>query len=225
MRAFVTGATGFVGSHLVRALLERGDRAVCLVRDDSPRRNLEGLDVRTVVGDLRDADSLRRGIDGCDTVFHCAADYRLYVPDPREMYASNVDGTRNVMQAASDCGVGRVVYTSTVGALGLRRGGEPADENCPVSVDDMVGHYKRSKFLAERVAEEWAGRGLPVVLVNPSAPVGEQDVKPTATGQMIVDFLNGRMGAYVQPGLNLIDGRDTAAGHLLAAERGRVGER
>lgn len=225
MQAFVTGATGFVGSHLAQALLERGDRVTCLVRESSPRLNLRDLAVETAVGDLRDLDSLRRAMQGADVVFHCAADYRLFVPDPAAMYASNVDGTRNILQAASDLGVERVVYTSTVGALGHEPSGAPANEDTPVSLDDMVGHYKRSKFLAERVAEEWAGRGLPVVIVNPSAPVGDRDVKPTATGQMILDFARGRMPAYVETGLNLVDVRDVARGHLLAAERGQPGRK
>ena len=197
----------------------------CLVRPSSPTSNLEGLDVEIVTGDLTDPRSVRQGIDDCDVVFHCAADYRLYVAVPAEMYDANVEGTRNVMQAAATGGVERVVYTSTVGALGLLPDGEPADERTPVGLADMVGHYKRSKFLAEQVARRWVGRGLPVVIVNPSTPVGERDIKPTATGQMILDFLNGRMGAYVETGLNLIDVRDVAEGHVLAAERGRVGER
>jgi len=225
MRAFVTGATGFVGGHLARVLLERGASVRCLVRAESPRTNLEGLEVDVVEGDLRDPASLRRAIEGCDTVFHCAADYRLFVRDPAPMYASNVDGTRNVLQAAADLAVRRVVYTSTVGALGLRADGSPGDETTPVGVDDMIGHYKRSKFLAERVADEFAAAGLPVVIVNPSAPVGDLDVKPTATGQMIVDFLDGKMSAYVHTGLNLIDVRDCAIGHVRAAEHGRVGEK
>jgi dihydroflavonol-4-reductase len=210
---------------VARALLERGEEVRCLVRDSSPWGNLEGLDVELVQGDLRDAAALKRAVDGCARVFHCAADYRLHVPDPETMYASNVEGTRNVMAASHDCGVERVVYTSTVGALGLNDDGSPADESVPVEVDAMVGHYKRSKFLAERVAEEWAAKGLPVVIVNPSAPVGDMDVKPTATGQMIVDFLLGRMRAYVDTGLNLVDVRDVAEGHVLAAERGRIGEK
>jgi dihydroflavonol-4-reductase len=225
MRAFVTGASGFVGAHLARVLARRGCEVRCLVRRSSPRDNLTGLDVEPVEGDLTDAASLRRGIEGCDVVYHCAADYRLYVPEPREMYDANVEGTRNVMQAAADCGVGRVVYTSTVGALGLDPSGAAADERVPVALGDMIGHYKRSKFLAERVADEWVDRGLPVVIVSPSTPVGELDIKPTATGQMIVDFLNGRMTAYVETGLNLIDVRDVADGHILAAERGRSGEK
>jgi dihydroflavonol-4-reductase len=227
MRAFLTGATGFVGWHVLQALRERGDRVRCLVRPSS--RSLLGPEpvegVEPVIGDLRDPEVLRRAIDGCEVVFHCAADYRLYVPDPEEMYASNVDGTRNVLSAASRCGVRRVVYTSTVGALGLHANGAAADETVPVGIEKMTGHYKRSKFLAERVADEWAARGLPVVIVNPSAPVGDRDIKPTATGKMILDFLEGRMKAYVDTGLNLVDVRDVAAGHLSAAVSGRIGER
>jgi dihydroflavonol-4-reductase len=223
--AFVTGGTGFVGGHLVRALLERGFEVSCLVREGSPRRNLEGLPVRVVVGDLRDTSDLAPVLRGVEMLFHCAADYRLYVPDPGSMYASNVEGTERILAAASEAGVERVVYTSTVGALGHGADGSPADERTPAKLADMVGHYKRSKFLAERVAERWVSRGLPVVLVHPSAPVGEADLKPTATGRMILDFLEGRMSAYVDTGLNLVDVRDVAEGHLLAAERGRPGER
>lgn len=224
-RAFVTGGSGFVGGHLVRALLDRGVAVTCLVRPSSPGGNLEGLAVDRVPGDLTQIDSFRDGMAGADAVFHCAADYRLYVRDPREMYAANVEGTRNVLRCAADAQVRRVVYTSTVGALGRLDKGAGADETTPVALSEMIGHYKRSKYMAERVAEEWAARGLPVVIVNPSAPVGEMDIKPTATGQMIVDFLNDKMSAYVDTGLNLIDVRDVAAGHLLAAERGRVGEK
>lgn len=224
MKVFVTGASGFVGWHLVQALLRRGDEVRCLVRAPS-RRCLDGLPVEPVVGDLSDAGSVRRGVTGVDAVYHCAADYRLYVPDPATMYAANVEGTRTVLAAAAEAGVKRVVYTSTVGALGSAGGGAPADERTPVGLGDMVGHYKRSKYLAERVAEEWASRGLPVVIVNPSTPVGERDVKPTATGRMILDFLRGRMPAYVDTGLNLVDVRDVAAGHILAMERGRIGEK
>jgi len=225
MRALLTGATGFVGGHLARALLDDGYEVRCLARQAARLDNLEGLDVELVRGDLTDGESVLRAVRGCERVFHCAADYRLYVPDPAPMYASNVDGTRNVMRAAAECGAERVVYTSTVGALGLHSDGRPADETAPVRFSDMVGHYKKSKFLAERVAEEWAAKGLPVVLVHPSAPVGDLDLKPTATGQMIVDFVDGRMAAYVETGLNLVDVRDVARGHLLAAERGRVGEK
>jgi dihydroflavonol-4-reductase len=206
-------------------LLDRGFEVRCLVRESSRLDNLNDLDVEVVRGDLARADDVLRAVRGCDHVFHCAADYRLYVPDPRTMYASNVEGTRNVMQAAAGAGVQRVVYTSTVGALGVFADGRVADETTPVGFADMVGHYKKSKYQAEQVVEEWAAEGLPVVLVHPSAPVGDHDVKPTATGQMIVDFLDGRMSAYVDTGLNLIDVRDVAAGHLLAAEHGRNGEK
>jgi dihydroflavonol-4-reductase len=225
MQAFVTGATGFVGAHVTRALLERGARVRCLARESSSLELLEGLRIDIVRGDLTDAPSLQRGIEGADAVFHCAADYRLYVPDPAAMYAANVEGTRNVLRTAAESGVGRVIYTSTVGALGLESAGRSADETTPSRLAGMTGHYKRSKFLAERVADEWIERGLPLVVVNPSAPVGEMDVKPTATGRMIVDFLEGKMGAYVDTGLNLVDVRDVAEGHLLAMEKGRVGEK
>lgn len=224
-RVFVTGGSGFVGGHLVRALLDRGAEVSCLVREASPRANLEGLPVRLVVGDLREPSSYADALRGVETLFHCAADYRLYVPDPATMYASNVQGTEGILRAAAEAGVGRVVYTSTVGALGHTEDGSAADESTPVALGDMIGHYKRSKFLAERAALDWAAKGLPVVLVHPSAPVGDADLKPTATGQMIVDFLDGRMGAYVDTGLNLVDVRDVAEGHLLAAEKGRPGER
>ena len=225
MKAFVTGGTGFVGSHVVRALLGRGDEVRCLLRETSRRDNLEGLDVELAFGDLRDTGALERAVAGCAFVFHCAADYRLYVPDPAAMFAANVDGTRNVLAAAERAGAERIVYTSTVGALGLRADGAPADETTPVSYAKMIGPYKQSKFQAERVAEEFAARGAPVVIVNPSTPVGERDVKPTDTGRVIVDFLNGRIPAYVDTGLNLVDVRDCALGHLLAAEKGRVGEK
>lgn len=221
----VTGGTGFVGSHLVRALLSRGEPVRCLVRKESRGENLEGLKVERVVGDLRDPESVRRAVKGCERVFHCAADYRLGVPRPQELFESNVTGTRHVLQAATDAGVKRIVYTSSVGALGLHPDGQPADENAPVRLEDMAGPYKRSKFLAEREVKSWADRGAPVVIVNPSTPVGERDVKPTPTGQIVVDFLRGKMPAFVDTGLNLIDVRDVAEGHLLAAERGVPGEK
>jgi dihydroflavonol-4-reductase len=208
------------------ALLDEGAEVRCLVRSSSSRRNLEGSEAAEVVtGDLRDPSSVARALEGCDTVFHCAADYRLFVRDPQEMYRSNVDGTRNVLRAAADAGVSKVVYTSSVGALGLNADGSPADETVPVTLEDMLGHYKRSKFLAERVADEFAADGLPVVIVNPSTPIGDRDVKPTATGRVILDFLNRKTPAYVDTGLNWIDVKDVARGHLLAAERGRHGEK
>jgi dihydroflavonol-4-reductase len=222
---FVTGGTGFVGAHVVRALLRRGRTVRCLVRSSSRLGNLEGLPVEVVPGDVTDPASLSRAMAGARTVFHCAADYRLSARDPREIYAANVEGTRNVLAAASEVGAQRVVYTSSVGALGLNRDGRPGNEETPVEPGSLIGHYKKSKHQAERVAGEWAAKGLPVVIVNPSTPVGEMDIKPTPTGQMIVDFVNGRMPAYVETGLNLVDVRDVAEGHALAAEKGRVGEK
>jgi len=225
MNTLVTGGTGFVGSHLVRVLLERGEQVRCLVRSTSRRDNLAGLDIEFVTGDLRALDSLREAVKGARVVYHCAADYRLWSKYPDEMYQSNVEGSNNLMQAAFDEGVERVVYTSTVGCLGLNENGTPANEDTPVTIDDMIGHYKRSKYLAEEKVREWAARGLPVVIVNPSTPVGELDIKPTPTGKIIVDFLRGKMFGYVDTGMNLIDVRDCAEGHVLAAEKGRVGER
>jgi dihydroflavonol-4-reductase len=227
LRALVTGATGFVGAHVARALAARGVAVRCLVRAGSRRDALSGLAVERAEGDLRDRASLDAAVAGCEWVFHCAADYRLGVrpAEAAAMRATNVGGTESLLAAAAEAGVRRVVYTSSVGALGHRADGAPADEATPVVIDDMIGPYKRSKYLAERAAETWAARGLPVVIVNPSTPVGEGDWKPTPTGQMIVDFLNRGYPAYVDTGLNLIDVRDVAEGHLLAAERGRTGER
>jgi dihydroflavonol-4-reductase len=224
MTAFVTGATGFVGAHLVRALLARGEGVRCLVRADSRRDNLAELPVEIAVGDLMDQAGLERAMRGCALVFHCAADYRLS-GEASTLYRHNVDGTRNLLRAAAEVGVGRVVHTSSVGTLASTSDGVPSDETSPVDLGEMVGHYKRSKFLAEREAEGWAAQGLPVVIVNPSTPVGELDLKPTPTGKVLVDFLNRRMRAYVETGLNFIDVRDVAVGHVLAAERGRPGEK
>ena len=221
----VTGGTGFIGAHLVRALLARGRAVRCLVRPGSRRDNLDGLEVEIAVGDVRDRPSVARALGGVATLYHCAADYRLWAEDTRDLGATNVAGTENVLAAAAEAGVAKVVYTSSVGALGLNADGSPANETTPVARKDVVGRYKRSKYDAERAAEAWAGRGLPLVIVNPSTPVGELDIKPTPTGQMILDFLNGRLPAYVDTGLNLVDVRDVAQGHLLAAERGKIGER
>ncbi len=225
----VTGGSGFVGAHVVRSLLARGQRVRCLVRGPRPSgrgsANLDGLDVERVEGDLLEPDSLGPATRGVERVFHVAADYRLFARDPRPLYRANVDGTRALLEAAAREGVRRFVHTSSVGALGLTSDGTPADETTPARLADMIGHYKRSKFLAEREAEAAAARGLPVVIVNPSTPIGEMDARPTPTGQVVVDFLNRRMPAYVDTGLNLVDVRDVAEGHVLAAERGRVGER
>ncbi|HEY1250033.1 MAG TPA: hopanoid-associated sugar epimerase [Thermoanaerobaculia bacterium] len=221
----VTGGTGFVGTHVVRALLAQGRAVRCLARPGSRRDNLAGLPVEIAQGDLTDAASLAPAVSGVGTLYHVAADYRLWCRDPQDLYRANVGGTENVLAAAAAAGVRRVVYTSSVAALGLTGDGSPANEETPVVRDRIVGHYKRSKHDAERVALEWAGRGLPIVIVNPSTPIGERDIKPTPTGQMIVDFLNRRMPAYVDTGLNLVDVRDVARGHLLAAEKGKTGER
>ena len=217
----VTGASGFVGWHVARLLAERGHRVRTLVRASSV---IPELDVERFTGDLRDADSLERAAAGCGLVFHVAADYRLWSKHPAEMYQSNVDGTRNMLRAAQAAGAERVVYTSTVGCIGVPAGGI-GDENQPVSIDDMTGAYKRSKFMAEQVALEFARGGLPVVIVNPTAPMGDHDFKPTPTGQIVVDFLRGAMPAYIDTGLNVVNVRDVALGHLLACEKGRVGER
>jgi dihydroflavonol-4-reductase len=206
---------------VARLLLERGHKVRALARASSP---IPELDVERVTGDLRDADSLAGAAAGCGLVFHVAADYRLWSKHPEEMYRSNVDGTRNMLRAAQAAGVERVVYTSTVGCIGVPAGGI-GDENQPVSIDDMTGAYKRSKFMAEQVALEFARGGLPVVIVNPTAPMGDHDFKPTPTGQIVVDFLRGAMPAYIDTGLNVVNVRDVALGHLLACEKGRVGER
>ena len=221
----VTGASGFVGGHVTRLLREQGCRVRVLVRPTSDLRGLAGLEVERVEGDLRVPESLEKAVTGCEVIYHVAADYRLWARDPDELYRSNVDGTRNLLEAAQRAGVRRVVYTSTVGCIGVVGDGTPGDEDAPVRLEDMKGAYKRSKFMAEQVALEYASRGLPVVAVNPTAPIGDRDLKPTPTGRIILDFLLGRMPAYVDTGLNLVDVRDVARGHLLAAERGRPGER
>ena len=225
MKALVTGGTGFIGSHVVRALLDDGASVRVLARAGSDRRALAGLPVEVVTGDLADPGSLTAALSGVEVLYHVAADYRLWAPDPAVLYRVNVEGTRALLLAAEAAGVSRVVYTSSVGALGLLPDGRPGTETTPVRLEDMVGDYKRSKFLGEREADEAAARGLPVVIVNPSAPVGPWDWKPTPTGRMLVDYLRGRMPAYLDTGLNLVHVRDVARGHLLAAARGRPGER
>jgi dihydroflavonol-4-reductase len=225
MLAFVTGATGFLGSHVARVLAEQGAALRLLVRSTSNLRNLEGLNAETATGDLRDAASLERAMSGCEVVFHVAADYRLWVRDPGEMYRSNVEGTRAILEAARKKNVRRVVYTSSVATIGFRKDGQPADEDSPVSLADMIGHYKRSKFMAEQVAMEAGRSGMQVVTVNPTTPIGEQDVKPTPTGRIVVDFLKRKFPAYVDTGLNLVDVRECARGHVAALETGKSGER
>jgi len=223
--ALVTGGTGFVGANVVRELLAQGRAVRVLARPGSDRRAIVGLEVEIGEGDLLDPASLRRAVKGVNSVFHVAADYRLWARHPEELHRVNVGGTRAVLEAAGEAGVSRVVYTSTVGALGIPGDGTPGTEATPVSLRDMVGPYKASKFLAEQVALGFAHQGLPVVVVNPSAPVGPWDVKPTPTGRMVVDFLEGKMVATLDTGLNLVHVRDVARGHLLAAERGKIGEK
>jgi dihydroflavonol-4-reductase len=217
----VTGASGFLGWHVARTLQERGYHVRALVR---PSSRVADLEVECITGDLRDSDSVSRAATGCGLIFHVAADYRLWAADKSELYRSNVDGTRNVMEAAKNAGVDRVVYTSTVGCIGVPHGGI-GDEQQPVTLEDMAGDYKRSKFLAEQVVRDHAKAGLPVVIVNPTAPIGDHDVKPTPTGKIVLDFLNGDMPAFIDTGLNVVDVRDTAEGHIQACERGRDGER
>lgn len=223
MEVLVTGGGGFVGSHLVRLLTQRGERVRVLARKPESLKILGELPHRCVVGDLRDRDSLLRAVEGCERVFHCAADYRLWAPNDRELYQTNVDGTDSLLQVCRELGVREVVYTSSVAAIGIPHHGVPGDETTPVCLEDMVGHYKRSKFLAQQVAVEHARSGYPVYIVNPSTPIGAQDWKPTATGKIIVDFLNGKMPAFVDTGLNLVAVEDVALGHLLALERGKPG--
>jgi dihydroflavonol-4-reductase len=219
--ALVTGASGFLGWHVARTLIERGYHVRALCR---PASQIRELDVECVIGDVRNPELLTLATKGCNFVFHVAADYRLWSKNPQELYDSNVNGTRNVLEAAEREGVERIVYTSTVGCIGMPKHHE-GDEDTPVDINDMAGHYKRSKWLAEQVALEKARAGLPVVIVNPTAPVGDHDWKPTPTGKIVTDFLRDKLPAFVDTGLNLVDVRDTAIGHLLAAERGRAGQR
>jgi dihydroflavonol-4-reductase len=223
--SLVTGATGFVGSAVARALLGRGRRVRVLARPNSDRRNLQGLSVEIAEGAMEDPRSLARAIAGCRYVYHIAADYRIWVPNPEPMFRANVEGTRDLLTAALEAGVDRVVYTSSVATLGLMPGGS-ADEESPSSIDDMIGPYKQSKFAAEEVVRELAReRELPVVIVNPSTPVGPGDIKPTPTGRLIVEAARGKMPAFVDTGLNIVHVDDVAKGHLAAAEQGRIGER
>jgi dihydroflavonol-4-reductase len=222
----VTGATGFVGSAVARALLARGMRVRALVRAGGDRRNLDGLPLELAVGDLRDPSSLAAAVAGCRTLFHVAADYRIWVPDPAEMLRANVEGTRALMLAALAAGVERVVYCSSVAALGLHSDGTPADETTPVHEAQIAGIYKKSKYRAEQaVLELVRERGLPAVIVNPAGPIGPRDIKPTPTGRMIADAARGRMPAYVETGINVVHVDDVAQGHLLALDHGRIGER
>jgi dihydroflavonol-4-reductase len=225
MRVLLTGATGFVGGAVLRALVHAGREVRVLVRPDADRSNIHGMPVEIYHGDLRDRETVRRATAGCQQVYHVAALYKLWVRRKAEMYACNVTGTENILAAAREQNVEKVVYTSSVATLGIPKDGTPGTETTSVALSDMVGHYKRSKFLAEQIVLRYAQGGLPVVIVNPSTPVGAADLKPTPTGKVIVDFLNGKMRGFVDTGLNLIDVEDVAAGHLLAAEKGRVGEK
>ncbi len=225
MKALVTGATGFVGAAVARALLSAHWQVRALARKGSNRGNLAGLDIEVHEGDLMDTNSLERAADGCEGLFHVAADYRLGARDPSQLYRSNVEGTRNILNAARLAGVRRVVYTSSVATIGIPGDGTPGDETTPSALHNMIGHYKRSKYLAEEVVRQAAREGLPVVIVSPSTPVGPGDVKPTPTGRLVLDAAAGRMPAYVDTGLNIVHVDDVAAGHLLAYERGRAGER
>ncbi len=226
MKALVTGATGFIGSAVVRKLCEAGHEVRALVRASSVLENLKHLEVEQVTGDITSPETLANAVKGCDALFHLAADYRLWVPKPDEIYKINVDGTENIIRAALDAGIRRICYTSSVATLGLHDDGTPADEETPVSLDDMIGHYKRSKYLAEeRVKAIIREENAPVVIVNPSTPIGPGDIKPTPTGKMVLDAARGKMPAYVDTGLNFVHVDDVANGHLLALEKGRVGRR
>jgi len=225
MKALVTGATGFIGYHVAKLLKEMGFLVSALVREGSDSSALKTLGIELIRGDVRDFDSVYEALKGCQQLYHLAADYRLWVPDPKTMYDINVQGTKNVMQAALKLGVEKVVYTSTVGTLTASSNGKPSDEESLVTIKEMVGHYKRSKFIAEQEVYNFIGKGAPVVIVNPSTPIGPMDRKPTPTGKMIVDFLNGRIPAYLDTGLNFVDVEDVAAGHWLASRYGRIGQR
>jgi len=225
MLVFLTGATGFVGSHVARALAAHGADLRLLIRSSSDLRNIQELRADRVVGDLRDAASLKKAVTGCDVIFHVAADYRLWVRDPDEMYRSNVEGTKAILEAARENKVRRVVYTSSVATMGFQSNGHLATEDSPVSLGNMIGPYKRSKFMAEEIAIQAGRSGMNVVVVNPTTPVGERDIKPTPTGRIVVDFLKKKFPAYVDTGLNLVDVTECARGHIAALEKGKSGER
>lgn len=226
MTTLVTGASGFVGAAVARQLLAQGHEVRALVRPGGDRRNLQELALSLVEGDLGDPDSLRRAVAGCEWLFHIAADYRLWVPDPQAMLRVNVAGTETLLKLAGDAGVKRIIYTSSVAALGLNQDRSPADEETPARLENMIGHYKRSKFIAEQAVRKLvATQGLPVVIANPAAPLGPRDVKPTPTGRIVLDTLRGKMPAYVDTGLNVVHVDDVARGHLLAFEKGEPGER
>jgi dihydroflavonol-4-reductase len=225
MKVFVTGSTGFLGTHVARVLLSRGADLRLLVRPTSRLDNIADLNAERVVGDLRELESLKRGMAGCEVVFHVAADYRIWALNGKELYDSNVEGTRNILQAARESGVRKVVYTSSVATMGFGNNGRLTDESTPVTLSNMIGDYKRSKFMAEQLAIEAAKRGQDVVIVNPTTPIGERDIKPTPTGQIVVDFLKRKFPAYVDTGLNLLDVHDCAEGHMFALEKARPGER
>lgn len=225
MEVFVTGGTGFVGAHIVKKLVAQGEHVTVLIRPGSSIALIAGLPIKFVAGNLLEENSLVPHLQGIEVLYHVAADYRLWSYNPSEIYRANVDGTRNILQAALSNGVRRVVYTSTVGCLGLPKDGSSGDENTPVCRDELIGHYKKSKYDAELVALDYVRKGLDVVIVSPSTPVGPGDIKPTPTGKIILDYLNGKMCAYVDTGLNLIAVEDVADGHLLAAQKGRMGEK
>ena len=226
MTSLITGATGFVGSAVLRSAIERGCEVRVLARPGSDRRNIDGVNCEVAEGDLNDPRSIRAALQGCSSLFHVAADYRLWSPDPAELYRTNNEATVDLFRAAAEAGVERIVYTSSVATLGNHKDGTPADEDTPVGLSDMVGHYKRSKFVAEEaVTALIRDEGLPIVIVNPSTPVGPRDIKPTPTGRMIVEAASGRMPAYVDTGLNIAHVDDVAEGHWLAFEKGKAGER